>query len=227
MKKTLVLCLLFVFMVACGKQSKKSSGGATNNLGRVIDALQEGNFSAEEKNLGNNFCNLLKNKRENAVTSFGGNFPKKFKFDVTRKECTGETTEAAGQTLIYVNNAGTPAYSAPSGGVTPIVETELSGSYAVYCAKKDSNSRVIMNNGEANVYHFFPGTSCGGDSSQICAVHEKTDTNLTTIGIKRYLISSGVFLGLNMPGQEVFSEEEIVCGGSTQLLRMILRTVTN
>jgi hypothetical protein len=221
------LTILFsLFAIACGKSTSK--GVNQSNLNRLIDAQVEGTFSANEATLGGIFCNALSYKKNNFASLYGATtFTKKFSFDMTQKNCNSEATSFS--QLLKYSSSGTLSYSSQGDpGVVPFVETDSSGVFSTYCANRSQNARVFVSQNDVKVYHFYSGSECGGDSSEICAVFESaTPTELITTHYKRVVISNGVFLNLDLKGQEVFSDEQANCDGSTQSLRYTLRQIQN
>jgi hypothetical protein len=226
MKHNLFIILFFVLTLACGKSTSK--GTSQSNLNRLIDAQVEGSFSANEATLGGIFCSALTYKKNNFASLYGATtFTKKFSFDMSQKNCNSEPTSFT--QLLKYSSSGTLAYSSEGApGVVPFVETDSSGVYSTYCANRSQNSRVFVSQNEVKVYHFYSGSECGGDSNQICAVFEgASPSDLITNHYKRVVISNGVFLDLDLKGQEVFSDEQANCDGSTQSLRYTLRQIQN
>jgi hypothetical protein len=145
-----------------------------------------------------------------------------------QKLCSNENSaKVNGQLLVYSTASGLSYESAGVPGIVPFVETDASGVFATYCANQNQNSRVYTTGSDIRVYHFFPGSECGGDASQVCAVYEKAAADQITNHYKRMVVSNGAFLGYDLKGQEIFSEEQGACGGSLQFLNHTLRSVQN
>jgi hypothetical protein len=221
--KSLLFVFTFIFF-SCGKSSSK--GTAQSNLNRLIDAQVEGNFSANEATLGGIFCTALAYKKNNFASLYGSsNFTKKFSFEMSQKNCNSDSTSFT--QLLKYSSSGSLAYtSASDPGVVPFVETDTTGAFSIYCANRSQNSRIFVTQNDVKVYHFYSGSECGGDSNQICAVYESANSQeLITNYYKRVVISNGTFLNLDLKGQEVFSDEQAKCDGSTQTIRYTLRQI--
>lgn len=225
-KKTISLIVLSILGIACGKHTKTTSG-VNSSLNRYIDAQLEGSFSASEANMGNTFCAALAYKKNNFANMYGsGSFSKKFVFDMSQKVCDNNTAANFSQTLKYSGLNGLSYLPEGSPGVVPFVETDTNGVFSTYCAARNQIARTFTNGTEVKVYHFFSGTECGGDATQICAVYERASAaDFITTNYKKYLISTGPFLSRDLKGQEVFSEEQATCNGSIQMLKHTLRQI--
>ncbi len=211
--KILLTCLAlsFLFLVsACGKMGGEAKpANVQNKIGRDINPQLEGDFSAEEKNLGLAFCNSLKFKRENFVNLHADPNAKKFRFEVSKMSC-GSTDKVITQQDLYYSSAGGLSYT--GSGSLPTVQTDSQGVYATYCANRTQNARTYTVGSTYVSYHFFDGTQCGGSATDVCAIMERAEKGGKTNAFKQYLISTDDLFGLSLKGQEKLVIDQSKCG---------------
>jgi hypothetical protein len=218
-KMNLSLFVLSSLLFACGKSA--TTVKSSNSLGRTISALEEGNFTVDEKLLGQTFCTALQFKKNQFANLHINGSLSKFKFDITHQTCT-ETEEKTEETVwSYNSNFGSGlSYSVVSGynGYTPTVETDSFGGFKEFCANQTQNSRVFTATGGVVSYHFEPGQNCEASSTDVCAIYEFAESEGAVSSIyKRYVISTGSLSGFNIKGQEIRMVEEKSCGSDKKL----------
>jgi hypothetical protein len=222
----IILFSIFVLLTSCGKNSELPPTLPVF-IGREIDPISEGNFSEDEKILGNNFCNSLSYKRTNFLNLYSDPL-KRFHFFVKNRTCGASEEISSSQILGYKASNPLSYLSLTTSTIIPKVETESNGSFSIYCANRNRNSRVFSSGKILSVFHFLTGKECGGEENDLCAVVESTSSDNLTTTFKKILISSGTYLGLDLRGQEIDSFEQSLCDdGNIQSTSFQLSKVTD
>jgi hypothetical protein len=146
-----------------------------------------------------------------------------------KKRSCGEALESSSSQILAYKASNPLSYvSLTTSLIVPNVEIDSNGVFAIYCANRNRNSRVFSSGKILSVYHFFTGTECGGGDNDLCAIAESTSTQNLTNSFKKILVSSGIFLELDLRGQELDSFEQSLCDdGNIQSTSFQLSKVTD